>query len=112
VNRGAIGCAVIAALAFIGLGVFALSLTSTDVSCPQALRWADLSYVAVGSPGPEPELADGQEPVLAGSTLFGLQSRDVYAPAGTAPGASGADRPEVLALDCGDGTYLAYRTSQ
>jgi hypothetical protein len=112
VNRRAIGCAVIAALAFIGLGVFALSLTSTDVACPPALRWADLSYAAVGTPGPEPALPDGQEAVLAGSTLFGLQSRDVYAPAGTVPGASGDERPDVLALECGDGTYLAYRASE
>lgn len=110
-NRAAIGCAVGAAAAFVALGLFALSLTSTDITCPPGLRWADLGYVAVGSPGPEPALTSGEEPVLAGSTLIGLESRQVYAPAGTAPGATGDERPQTLALECGDGTFLAYRAA-
>jgi len=110
-NRAALGCAVVAAAAFVALGLFALSRTFTDISCPPALRWAELGYVAVGSPGPEPMLSSGEEPVLAGSTLIGLESREVYAPAGTQPGATGDERPEVLALDCGDGTFLAYRAA-
>lgn len=110
-TRGAIGCAVLGAGAFIALGFLALSMTFTDIACPERLRWAELGYVAVGTPRPEPTLDGDDEPVLVGSTLIGLESRDVYAPAGTAAGASGDERPEVLALACGDGTFLAYRAA-
>jgi hypothetical protein len=111
VSRAAVGCAVLGAVAFVALGLFALSMTFTDIACPDRLRWAELGYVAVGTPRAEPQLADDRQAVLAGSTLIGLESRDVYAPAGTAPGASGDARPDVLALDCGDGTFLAYRAA-
>lgn len=107
-NWRIVGCAVLAVTAFVGLGLASLWLVTEPAGCPEGLQWADRTYAADGSPAPEPSLAEGT-PVRIGSTFIGMTTRDVYAPPGSEPTASAATRPDVLVLDCGDGSFRAYR---
>lgn len=104
----AIGCGLVGIIAFVGLGLYGLSLATTEAGCPDRLQWFDRGYLPVGTPQAEPRL-DGGEAVLIGATFIGLTTRDVYGPVGSQASATGEDRPDELVLDCADGTFLAYR---
>jgi hypothetical protein len=108
-NLRAVGCAVIGVAAFVGLGLWGLSLAFQDASgCPPTLQWADRAYVGAGTPAPSPDLGSG-EPVYIGSTFMGPLTRRAYGPAGSSPSTDAAARPERIALECGDGTFQTYR---
>jgi hypothetical protein len=77
------------------------------LGCPATLVWDGRAYVAVGTPTDDPVVGDG-DPILLGTTLLGALSREVYGPAGSSP----SDRPEVLALGCGDDTFQTYGFSE
>jgi hypothetical protein len=109
-NWRAIGCAVFAAAVFVGLGIWSLQMALGKPGCPPALQWGDRVYVAAGRATAEPVAGDG-EPVLLGTTLVGPLSRDVYGPPGSAPSHLAGDRPETIALECGDGTFVTYTFS-
>jgi hypothetical protein len=102
-----LGCALLAAGAFIGLGLLALSMAIGRPGCPSTVVWDARAYVAVGTPTDDPVVGDGQ-PVLLGSTLVGALSRDVYGPQGS----TSADRPAEIALACGDETFQSYVFSE
>jgi len=106
-NVRAVGCIVVGAVVFILIGIAGLNLASSRVGCPTGIRWIELTYEPAGTPGPSPVAGEGT-PVKLGSTFIGLATRGVYGPAGSEPSASGAPRPAVIALDCGDGTYQTY----
>lgn len=106
-NWRLLGCAVIAAGAFIGLGLLALNMAIGRIGCPSTVVWDSRAYVAVGTPTEDPVVGDG-EPVLLGSTLVGALSREVYGPEGS----TAADRPEEIALGCGDETFQSYVFSE
>lgn len=98
-NRRAIGCGVLGVVAFIGIGLFGLSMATTRVGCPGRLQWDAQGYQLEGTPAPSP--FEGSESI--GSTFVGLTTRRAYAiPSGSA-------RPERVALECGDGSYQTYR---
>lgn len=101
-----LGCGLLAAAVFVGLGVWALSLAMGRVGCPTTLYWGDETYVASGEPTATPEVGEG-EPVRLGVTFVGVLTREVYGPEGSSPSAAG-ERPEQLALDCGDQTFQTY----
>jgi hypothetical protein len=108
-NLRAVGCAVVGVAAFVGLGVWGLSLAFRDAEgCPATLQWAERRYAAVGTPAPSPDLGPG-EAVYIGSTFMGPITRRTYGPPGSSPSTDAADRPASIALECGDGTYQAYR---
>ncbi|MGH2462673.1 MAG: hypothetical protein ACRDFZ_03480 [Candidatus Limnocylindria bacterium] len=107
-NWRAVGCAVLAAALFVGLGLWALQMAIGRPGCPPTLRWGDRVYSASGSPGPSPVVASG-EPVRLGTTFVGAVTREVFGPAGSAPSPEGEDRPDEIALDCGDSTFVTYR---
>lgn len=109
-NVRAVGCIVVGALIFIGIGLVGLNLASSRVGCPSGIGWLDRTYEPMGTPGPSPVAGEGT-PVKLGSTFIGLATRSVYGPEGTDPSASGASRPDVIAIDCGDGTFQTYRTA-
>jgi hypothetical protein len=111
VNVRAVGCIVVGALVFILIGIAGLNLASSRAGCPASIGWLELSYEPAGSPGPSPVAGEGT-PVKLGSTFIGLATRSVYGPAGTDPSASGSARPDVIALDCGDGTFQTYRVTK
>jgi len=109
VNGRAIGCGVVAAAAFVALGLFGMSLAFRDAQgCPSTLQWADRGYEATGEPLPSPDLGAG-EAVQIGSTFMGPTTRRVFGPPGSTPSTDAADRPATIALDCADGTYQVYR---
>ncbi len=108
-SRRAIAWIVAGSVVFILIGIAGLNLASSRVGCPAGLRWEALTYDAAGTPAPSPQV--GGSAVELGSTFIGLATRTVYGPPGSAAAASGGPRPDAIALDCGDGTYQAYRLS-
>ena len=109
-NPRAIGCIAAGCIVFVLIGIAGLNLASSRVGCPSGIGWQDRAYAPQGTPAPSPVAGDG-DPVKLGSTFIGLTTRAVYGPAGADPSASGTDRPEVIALDCGDGTFQTYRST-
>lgn len=107
-----IGCAVLAAAAFVALGLWALQMAIGRPGCPQTLVWDDRIYTPAAAPAASPALGEG-EPVRLGTIQVGALSREIYGPKGSVPSPSASDRPDAVALDCGDGTFVTYRfTSQ
>jgi hypothetical protein len=109
-NWRLVGCGVVGAAIFVGLGVWALILAMGRIGCPSTLYWEDATYAAVGEPTSSPEVGEA-EAVRVGVTFVGVLTREVYGPEGTSPTAEPADRPDQLALDCGDGTFQTYGAS-
>lgn len=108
-NLRALGCLVVGVAAFVGLGLWGLSLAFQDAEgCPPTLQWSDRTYAPEGTPAPSPALGPGQA-VYIGSTFMGPITRRTYGPPGSSPSTDAADRPAQIALECGDGTYQAYR---
>jgi hypothetical protein len=108
VNWRALGCGALALAAFLAIGLLGLSMALTAPGCPDRLQWGADAYLPASSPATRP-IIDDEEGELIGTTFIGLTTRDVYGPPGTAAAASGGARPEVLALDCADGTFVVYR---
>jgi len=112
VTRRTLGCGVIAAAAFIGLGLLAMSMAfSRFEGCPSRLQWGDRAYDPDAPPLPSPSFADGGQPVDIGSTLIGLTTRQVWGPPGSDAPSAAYLRPSRIILDCGNGTFQEYRGS-
>jgi hypothetical protein len=109
VNWRAIGCIGLGSIAFVLIGILGLNVASSRIGCPDRLQWRDLSYTPTGTPAPSPQTGGSGAPAKLGSTFIGLTTRDIYGPPGSSASTSSADRPTVIAMDCGDGTYLTYR---
>ena len=108
-NRRAIGCGALGAIAFIGLGLFGIWRASAPAECPDLLPYEPAAYQPVGSPTAEPTLEGlGEALERAGSASFGLARWDVYVEPGFAPAASGEALPQRIVLDCGNGSFQAY----
>jgi hypothetical protein len=107
VNWRAVGCAVLAAAVFVGLGLWSLQMAIGRPGCPETLLWGDRVYTAAGDPTADPVVGGG-EPVRLGTTLVGIVSREVYGPPGSPPSPTSEDRPDEIALECGDGTFVSY----
>lgn len=110
-NLRAIGCIVIGSLIFIGIGLLGLSMATSRIGCPDRLQWTDTGYLPADAPTESPTLPDEPEtePVEIGSTFIGLTTRKVYGPEAVDPADPNAERPTQIVLECGDGTYQAYR---
>jgi hypothetical protein len=109
VNLRAIGCIGLGSIIFILVGIAGLNVASSRLGCPDRLQWRELSYAPLGTPGPSPDAGGSGNAVKLGVTLIGLTTRDIYGPPGSTPTASAAERPEIIAMDCGDGTFVSYR---
>jgi hypothetical protein len=109
-NWRILGCGLLAAAVFIGLGLLALNLAIGRVGCPPTLQWGDRLYDAVGDPTDAPVVGDG-EPVLLGSTFVGALTREVYGPVGSSPSADPIVQPDEIALSCGNETFQTYTFS-
>jgi hypothetical protein len=109
VNWRAVGCGSLAAVAFVGIGLFGI-WRSFAPECPDLLPYQPASYQPVDERTPEPRLAGVDEPLTAaGSASFGLASWNVWLEPGREPTASGEPLPQRIVLDCGDGTFQAYQ---
>jgi hypothetical protein len=109
VNVRAIGCIALGSLVFILVGIAGLNVASSRLGCPDRLQWRELSYLPAGTPAPSPNAGGSGAAVKLGVTFIGLTTREIYGPPGSSPDASSAARPELIAMDCGDGTFLTYR---
>jgi hypothetical protein len=106
-----LGCGLLAAAVFVGLGLLALNLAIGRIGCPPTVVWGDRAYAAEGAPTDQPVVGSG-EPVLMGSTFIGALSREVYGPEGADPSPTAGDQlPDEIALSCGDGTFQTYAFS-
>jgi hypothetical protein len=108
VSRRAIGFVIAGSVVFILIGVVGLNLAFSRIGCPDRIQWRDLSYLPKGSPLPSPYAGDTGIPAKLGTTFIGLTTRDIYGPAGSSQSPQAAVRPTVIAMDCGDGTFLTY----
>ena len=107
-NWRAIGCGLLAAAVFVGIGLFGMSLAFSRLDgCPSLLQWGDRAYLPRGAVSASPSFAEGS-PVEIGSTFMGLTTRRVWGPPGSSPSPLAADRPDLIILDCDDGTFQAY----
>ncbi len=107
-NWRAGGCLVVGVVLFVGIGLLGLWRATGQTGCFAELHTADGVYRAAGTPAPNPQLSSGERAVEVGTTLVGLATRRVYAPAGTDPHDPAAPRPAQVAVECGDGTFQAY----
>lgn len=109
-NWRAVGCGSLAAVAFVGIGLFGIWRSFAPPECPDLLPYQPASYQPVDERTPEPRLAGVDEPLTAaGSASFGLASWNVWLEPGREPTASGEPLPQRIVLDCGDGTFQAYQ---
>jgi hypothetical protein len=111
VSWRAIGCLASGAIVFVAIGLIGLSMATSRVGCPDGLRWGGEAYAPAGTPAPSPAFDLPGQAARLGSTFIGLATRDVYGPPGTSPAPSVPARPSVIAMACGDGTYLTYRVT-
>lgn len=109
-NWRALGCGSLAAVAFVGIGLFGISRALAPAECPDLLPYEPAPYAPVGARTEEPRLEGISDPLdAAGSASFGLASWEVWVEPGRAPTASGEALPQRIVLDCGDGTFQAYQ---
>jgi hypothetical protein len=109
-NWRAIGCGTLAAAVFVGVGVFAILRAGAPSGCPSLLPYQPAAFEPVGSPATEPRLEGVDAPLeRGGSASFGLAAWPVWIEPAATPLASGAPLPERIVLECGDGTFQAFR---
>ncbi|MGH2429160.1 MAG: hypothetical protein ACRDGV_09830 [Candidatus Limnocylindria bacterium] len=111
-NWRAIGCGAAALAAFLAVSVIGLLMALPPAGCPDRLQHGPDAFLPTGEPTTEPRIpgVEDEEIVEIGSTFMGLTTRAVFAASEEAP-VSGSDKlPARIALDCADGTYLAYRS--
>jgi uncharacterized membrane protein YedE/YeeE len=114
VNWRAAGCLLLGIAVFLTVGLLGMSIALRDQEgCPSLIRWADRDslrhYLVEGTPAPSPAFSQEGEAVEIGSTFFGLTTRQAFGPPGSSPSTRAEDFPEVVALDCADGTFQTYQ---
>jgi hypothetical protein len=110
VNARALGCIALGAIVFVLIGIAGINVASSRIGCPDRLQWGDRFYAPTGTPAPSPEAGGGSPPVKLGTTFIGLTTRSIYGP-GASPSGAAAARPDVIAMDCGDGQFQTYRNA-
>ena len=112
-NWRAIGCGSLAAAVFIAVGVFSIWRAGAPAGCPDRLPYEPSPYERAGPPAAEPRLEGIEDPLEPGGRAsFGLAGWPVWIAPPATPLASGAVLPERIVLECGDGTFQAYRRSE
>jgi hypothetical protein len=111
VNWRAVGCGTLAAGVFVVVGLWAILRAEPPPGCPTQLTFTDVgAYEPVGSPAEAPRIEGATESPVAGfQTRAGLSTYTVWVDPGDAPTARSDPLPAQIALDCGDGTFQAYR---
>lgn len=105
----AAGCLLAGIGVFLAVTLFGMSLAFRgSEGCPALLQWDARSYEPAGEPTSEPAFTVQGEPVALGTTFVGLTTRAVFGPPGSRPSAAPGDRPDQIALDCGDGSFQTY----
>lgn len=106
----AIGCGTLAAGVFVLVGVIAIWRAGPPPGCPSQLQYTDGPYQRVGSAAPSPSLEGVDAELKPGfQTTVGFSSWTVWVDPAEVPTASSAPLPDAMVLECGDGTFQAYR---
>ena len=109
-NWRAIGCGTVAAGIFVLTGLIAIWRAGPPPGCPATLEYTDAAYEPIGSPGHSPALEGVDAPLEPGfRTTVGFSSWTVWVDPADVPTASSAPLPARMVLECGDGTFQAYR---
>lgn len=110
-NWRAVGCGTLAAGVFVLVGLFAILRAEPPPGCPTELAFDDVgAYEPVGSPSDAPRLEGVSASLTPGfQTRAGLSTFTAWVDPADAPAASSDPLPDRIALECGDGTFQAYR---
>ena len=112
-NWRAIGCGTLAAAVFVLVGLVSIWRAQAPAGCPDRLPYEPAPYVSDGAATDSPTLSGVEEPLVAGGRAsFGLAGWPVWVAREDRPTASGAGLPPRIVLECGDGTYQAFRRSE
>jgi hypothetical protein len=110
VSWRAIGCGTLAAVVFVLVGLIAIWRAGPPAGCPSELDYTDGAFEAVGSPAEAPLLEGVSASLKPGfRTTVGFSSWTVWVDPADAPTSSAAPLPDRMVLECGDGTFQAYR---
>ena len=106
----AIGCGTLAAGVFILVGLIAVWRAGPPAGCPSDLEYADGTYEPTGPATASPSLEGVAAELEAGfQTTVGFSTWTVWVEPADAPTASSAPLPERMVLECGDGSFQAFR---
>jgi hypothetical protein len=106
----AIGCGTLAAGVFVLVGLIAIWRAGPPPGCPPELEYTDGAFVPIGSAAASPSLEGVDASLEPGfRTTVGFSSWTVWVDPADAPTASSAPLPDLMVLECGDGTFQAYR---
>lgn len=109
-NWRAIGCGTLAAGVFVLVGLIAIWRAGPPAGCPTSLEYTDGTYEQSGSASSSPSLEGVDASLEPGfRTSVGFSSWTVWVDPADAPTASSDPLPERMVLECGDGTFQAYR---
>ena len=106
----AIGCGTLAAAVFVLVGLFAIWRAGPPPGCPAGLEYTDGAYEPVGSAAETARLEGVDASLEPGfRTSVGFSAYTVWVRPADVPTASAAPLPDDIVLECGDGTFQAYR---
>ena len=106
----AIGCGTLAAAVFVLVGLIAIWRADPPAGCPSQLEDPAGAYEPIGAALSSPSLEGVQADLQPGfRTTVGFSSWTVWVDPADAPTASSAPLPNLMVLECGDGTFQAYR---
>ena len=106
----AIGCGTLAAGVFVLVGLIAIWRAGPPAGCPDDLTYTDSAYEPVGPAAASPSLEGVDDQLEPGfRTTVGFSSWTVWVDPADVPTASSAPLPDRMVLECGDGTFQAYR---
>ena len=106
----AIGCGTLAAGVFVLVGLIAIWRAGPPPGCPSQLEDPAGAYEPIGAALSSPSLEGVDAELQPGfRTRVGLTSWTVWVDPADAPTASSAPLPNLMVLECGDGTFQAYR---
>lgn len=110
-SRRAIGCGTLAASVFVLVGLLSIWRAGPPPGCPAQLVYPDATYEPDGAPGDAPRLAGVDASLEPGfrTSAGGFTTWTVWVEPDDVPTASGDPLPDRMVLECGDGTFQAYR---
>jgi hypothetical protein len=111
VSWRAIGCGTLAAGVFVLVGLIAIWRAGPPPGCPAQLVYPDAAFQPDGSPMDGPRLTGVDASLEPGfrTNAGGFTTWTVWVEPGDVPAASGDPLPDRIVLECGDGTFQAFR---
>ena len=113
-NVRALGCAGLAAVVFVVVGLFGIwRAVAPGQDCPPEFQTPDGIWRPVGEATTAAAVPGSDEALeAAGEVGFGLATWELWVVPGTAPAASGDPLPDRLVLACGNESFQAYERGE